>query len=233
MKRGPFWPGKTAEQVVLLLNYATKLPTYQAALVLTVAQVTAAVADAQWLAYVLGTFVPSIRTFSEAVTKASTAAQKGDGLALAVLPVFTPPALPAGVAATMTGALDRFFSFAEHLRTLPTATDTILADLGLLGNELTGPDYNTIAPEFKATRTADSVRLDWSFGKYRKFLTMVEIQVDRGSGWQMLAFDTTPGYDDTFAQPATVAMWKYRMIFRVEDERVGQWSAEVSVRVGG
>mgnify|MGYP007051407288 CR=1 FL=1 len=26
---------------------------------------------------------------------------------------------------------------------------------------------------------------------------MIELQVDRGTGWELLAFDTTPGYDLT------------------------------------
>ncbi len=61
----------------------------------------------------------------------------------------------------------------------------------------------------------------------------IEIQVDRGAGWQMLAFDTTPGYTDTFALPNALTKWKYRAIYRVGDQRVGQCSAEQSVTVGG
>src|SRR5207247_643103 len=46
----------------------------------------------------------------------------------------------------------------------------------------------------RAARTATGVHLDWGWGKNRKFLDMVEIRVDRGNGWEMFAFDTTPGY---------------------------------------
>lgn len=49
----------------------------------------------------------------------------------------------------------------------------------------------------------------------------------------MLTYDTTPGYIDTAAQPATLTKWKYRAIYRVDDARFGLWSAEVSVTVGG
>lgn len=32
---------------------------------------------------------------------------------------------------------------------------------------------------------------------------------------------------------ATLAHWKYRVIYRVDDAQVGQWSTEVSIAVGG
>ena len=56
--------------------------------------------------------------------------------------------------------------------------------------------------------------------------------MDRGNGWQVLTFDTTPGYTDTAPFPATPTKWKYRAIYRVDDAQVGLWSAEVSVTVG-
>ena len=31
----------------------------------------------------------------------------------------------------------------------------------------------------------------------------------------------------------TLAQWTYKAIFRVNDQRVGQWSDEVSITVGG
>jgi hypothetical protein len=55
--------------------------------------------------------------------------------------------------------------------------------------------------------------------------------VDRGSGFTLLAQDTTPGDLDT-PPPATAAKWSCRAIFRVGDHRVGQWSDVVSITVG-
>ncbi len=67
------------------------------------------------------------------------------------------------------------------------------------------------------------------------FLDQCELQVDRagGKGFIVLTFDTTPGYTDTTPFPAALTKWKYRDIYRVDDHQVGQWSAEVSVNVGG
>jgi hypothetical protein len=42
--------------------------------------------------------------------------------------------------------------------------------------------------------------------------------VDRadGKGWQVLTFDTTPDYT------GTPTHWKYRAIYRVDDQQLGQ-----------
>jgi hypothetical protein len=48
-----------------------------------------------------------------------------------------------------------------------------------------------------------------------------------------LVHDTTPNYTDTTPFPATATVWKYRAIFQVNGAPIGQWSAVVSVAVGG
>ena len=54
-----------------------------------------------------------------------------------------------------------------------------------------------------------------------------------GKGYGLLAYDTTPNYTDTAPLPATPVKWKYKGIYRVGDQRVGLWSNEVSITVGG
>ena len=62
-----------------------------------------------------------------------------------------------------------------------------------------------------------------------------ELKVDRGDskGFVFLAIDTTPGYTDTQPFPDPPAKWTYQAIYRMADNRVGQWSAPASVTVGG
>ena len=148
---------------------------------------------------------------------------------------FAPPALPAGVVPVNTGALNRVFAFVQTIKDSGSFTDAIGRDLGVIGSAQTGPDLTTIAPQFTVTRTATGVNANWGWGGNSAYLDMIELQVDRGDGkgWVPLAFDTTPGYIDTAAQPATLTKWKYRGIYRVGDRQVGVWSAEVSVTVGG
>ncbi len=108
-------------------------------------------------------------------------------------------------------------------------------DLGIIGSAHAAPDPATLQPVITATVGAAAVEIGWGWQGYGAFLNQLEIQVDRGdaAGWQMLTYDTTPGYNDTAPHPAALAKWKYRAIYRVDDLRVGLWSAEVSVTVGG
>ena len=73
--------------------------------------------------------------------------------------------------------------------------------------------------------------MKWTWQGYGEFLDMIELCVDRGAGYQLLAYDTTPGYTDTTPLPATPAVWRYKAIYRIDDQRTGQWSDEVSITV--
>ena len=63
----------------------------------------------------------------------------------------------------------------------------------------------------------------------------LEIWVDRGDGnnFVFLTINTEPNTIDTTPLPATSAAWRYKAIYRLHDEQVGQWSDVISVTVGG
>lgn len=48
-----------------------------------------------------------------------------------------------------------------------------------------------------------------------------ESETVESGGWEILTFDTTPGYTDTAPHPAAATQWKYRAIYRVDDHQVG------------
>jgi hypothetical protein len=235
MRRQAYYPSKIADQITWLENFRNKLPGYQAALGLSAGQVTAAVADARWLVHVMLTWQPAVKAWAQAATDAVALALSGDGTALMALPVFTAPALPAGVTATNTGALNRLFALVQAIKATTGYTEAVGTDLGLVGAQQTAPDLATIRPEFSVSLQGTQPFIDWKWDGNSAFLDMMELQVDRndGKGWQPLAFDTTPGYLDTAPLPAVPTKWKYRGIYRVGDHPVGVWSNEVSIIVGG
>ena len=57
----------------------------------------------------------------------------------------------------------------------------------------------------------------WSWQGKSAFLDLLELHVDRGSGFALLAMDTTPNYLDTTPAPATPQKWTYKAIFRIGD----------------
>ena len=54
-----------------------------------------------------------------------------------------------------------------------------------------------------------------------------------GKGFVLLAYHTTPSYTDTQSFPGAPVKWSYQAIYRVGDDRVGQWSKPVTVTLGG
>lgn len=56
----------------------------------------------------------------------------------------------------------------------------------------------------------------------------LEIHVDRGPGFAFLTLDTAP-----LPAPGASAVWKYKALYRLRDEQVGQWSDIASVSVMG
>ena len=238
MTRQAYYPVRIADQILWLENLRNKFAGHAPTLGISVAKCDVAIADARWLVYTLGSWLPAVRDWQKACTAAAEQAQSGSGAAALVLPLFTPPALPAAaggqpaVVARPPGALARIFDTVADIKASDTYTDAIGQDLGIIGAGKTAPDLATLQPVLKVSLAGNKVELDWSWQGNSAYLDQCEIQVDRGQGWQVLTFDTTPGYTDSTPFPATPTKWKYRAIYRVDDQQVGQWSAEVSVTVG-
>jgi hypothetical protein len=236
MKHDRYYPEPQAQQVIWLANFKGKLPTYGTTpLALAGPTVTAAVADAGWLQYLMEQWLPAVRSWSKSCTDALIAAQTGTGSSVMSLPVFTAPTLPTGVTPQLPGALQRIFALVQVIKKSGKSTDAINDDLRITGTTDSGPDLATVTPVIGAKASGSTVHIDWGYAGNRKFLSSIEILVDRGDGhgYVLLTIDTTPDYTDTMAWPATKTIWTYKAIYRVDDAQVGHWSAPVSVTVGG
>ena len=111
-----------------------------------------------------------------------------------------PVGFPGSVAA---GILSRYLLLVNAIKAHKNYTTAIGDILGIEGPEDTPPDLNTLQPIIDALATASVVKINWGWGGHRAFLSMCELQVDRGSGWVPLAYDTTPTYEDTHPFPAS------------------------------
>lgn len=234
MKHQAYYPTNAATQIVWLANFHNKLAVHAPTLGISAGESAAAIADARWLIYVLGTWLPAVRAWQKSCTDAARQAQLGSMGVLMALPVFAAPALPAGVVAVNDGALNRIFGTIARIKGAGAYTEAIGTDLGVIGSQQTAPDPTTLQPVIDATLSGpNKVDIGWGWGGFAAFLHACEIQVDRGTGWTLLTIDTTPGYTDNTAHPATLTKWKYRAIYHADDAQIGLWSAEVSVTVGG
>ncbi len=140
MKHNNYYPMRQGDQVTWLGNFTGKLPPLTATLGLTAGQVTAIVADCNWIIYVQQSWLPATRTWALSGTDALNEAQTGTGSSVQVLPVFIPPALPAGVVAVNAGALTRLFTLIQTIKDSGKCSDTNASLLGITGSVQGGPD---------------------------------------------------------------------------------------------
>jgi hypothetical protein len=235
MRHNRFYPRRQSDQLAWLTNFANKLPLYAVALGLTAEQVAAAVADCGWLQYFLRQWLPELRAFKKAATSAHAEAQFGTGTDAQIIPTFIAPTPDDGVAAVAPGALNRVFVLVRRIKNSGKCDDSIAADLGIAGMEVSQPDLSLARPVLKVVISGRRVHIKWNWQGLSNWLGSCEIMVDRGDGkgFALLCVDTTPNFIDPQEFPAAKTVWSYKAIYRAGDAQVGQWSQAVDVSVGG
>jgi len=228
MKRQNYYPSRIADQVLWLPNYADKLPGHGTAVGLTSGEVTASVADALWLNYVLGSWLTAVRTWSPSCTAAVDAALSGTGSDPLTLPIFTAPDLPTGVAPAAPGALDRIFGTVQSIKTDKGYTDVIGTDLRIIGPAVPAtPGGDHSAPQFKLETVQGGAGQAVKITFRKQGHAGVYIESRRGgSDFQFLAVDTESPYLDerpllTAGQPE---VREYRLRFWDKGTPNGDWT---------
>lgn len=131
MNRQDYYPSVIEEQVLWLQHFATQLPHLIARLQVNAEEAMGAVADALWLAYVLGRWRTQADNAAKAITAALKHAQDGTGTKPLALPLFEAPPLPDGVVPRPPGALKRVFAMVQFIKRSRGYGEDIGALLGL------------------------------------------------------------------------------------------------------
>ncbi len=214
-----------------LKNFGNKIGTYSAALGLTAAEVAAAKADATAFDYIM-TNQLATQTFGQTYTGFKNLLRKGGEQTLGVLPVQPVFAVaPPVPAANIEG---RFRNLLQRIAHNSGYTTAIGEDLGIEAPDAaaTKASLNAGKPDFKIEMSSGGhPNLRWTKGKFDG----VEIWKDSGTGLVKLDRDMRPDYIDKTNLPAsgTAAVWRYKMIYLMNDEPIGNWSDVVNVTVYG
>ncbi|MGC4023066.1 MAG: hypothetical protein QM734_14540 [Cyclobacteriaceae bacterium] len=125
----------------------------------------------------------------------------------------------------------RFRLLVQRLIHSPAYTTAIGEDLGIEGPAINMTPANLKPAFFIELSSGGYPNLRWTKGR----TDGVEIWKDGGQGFVKLDRDMKPDYIDKSNLPpaGTLAIWKYKMIYVVNDEVVGNWSDVVSVTVVG
>ncbi len=212
-----------------LNNLAGKLPAYQTTLDLPAATVASVADDAKMWAWIVG-WAEALRTRLQNVTAFKRQLRDGPA-APATAPLGAPdyPEAPAAVAADIFG---RIGLLVQRIKNHPAYTEAIGRDLQLIAPAGAPASPDTAQPDLTLSlREGGQVNVGWT----KRGMDALRIEVDRGQGWQFLAVDTVPDYLDTAALPPAgqSAVWKYRAIYLLDDQPVGQWSEPASLAVMG
>ena len=235
MAKDDYVPREDPVFAALLLHVAATLPTFFNRLGIgpTTSQVMAQAADALAFDYSVRCQRILIAGGKEA-TAAKNRLRDGDPErpALAVNTNF--PSAPGAVPTAVTPGVEaRFRLFVAWLKGLAGFGDDIAEALKIVGAQLAMPDVTLAKPLLPLRVAGGHVHIDWTWRGYRRAVDGLEIQVDRGTGtFTLLTIDMRPGFEDPEPIPANSAVWKYKAIFRKNDQRVGVWSDVAAIPVG-
>ena len=181
----------------------------------TAAEVTSVQDDAAFFSYVLNAQKHYSNT-AQQWTAYKTQARNGDGGSLGTVPVA--PTLGTPPTAVAPGIFRRIGNLIARVKKHPGYTEAIGQDLDIIGAEQ-AVDLNTTAhPQSRTQAGHPNILEEAKMGGLKL--------MDRGTGgFVFLALDTIPDYLDTAQLPApgTSAVWKYKAIYRLNDDR---WAME-------
>ena len=144
------------------------------------------------------------------------------------------PLVPGAPAPPVTpGVVRRFREFVKWLKSQNAYTEAIGQALQIIGEETADTDLSLAKPVLPLSLDGGYVEIGWRWDGLSGRVNALEIEVDRGSGtFALLTIDTRPGYTDREPLPTTGGKWRYRGIFRQDDQRVGLWSDVAQINVG-
>ncbi|UOA08547.1 hypothetical protein [Methylobacter sp. S3L5C] len=221
-----FMPNTDDDKADLLEHLAITLPRYADLLGISSQDLAALNADALCFRYALQA-LGVVQAYSQAWTSFKNLLRDGGTgnagwPAMPILPEPIPPAVQPGI-------IPRLSALAKHIKAHKNYTPAIGHDLWLIGAEQV-IDTSTWKPILSVYSEAGHPVIQWTKGG----ASALEIWTDRGDGnnFVFLGINIEPNSKDSSPLPTTGAVWKYKAIYRLHDQQVGQWSDVISVAVG-
>jgi hypothetical protein len=224
-KKEYYLPRADNDKNVWINNLNSKLGTYAATLGLSAADITALNNDTLMFTYLINV-TEIITNYKKLRVDHKNLLRDGPiGAAGGAMPAA--PALPSVPTAVAPGIFPRVTQLVQRIKTNANYTEAIGKDLGIVGSQQM-MNATEMKPTIKLVFKGGQVEVQWVKGD----ADAIRIETDKGTGtWQFLAVDTIPHYTDTAAITGP-AVWKYRAMYLLNDELVGQWSDMVSIAVG-
>jgi hypothetical protein len=223
MSKAGYLPTAEKDRLVWFNNFSDKFSKVATNLGFVATDVASVTNDAAMFSYLI-TCVEMYTTAKEQCVDYKNLISKGP-IGATGSPV--PPPLAMGMVPTEVapGIFPRISRLVERIKASPAYTEAIGKDLGIIGAQQT-VDTDSMKPALKLVFKGGQVEIQWVKGN----ADAIRIESDKGTGWHFLAVDSVPHYTDTTAI-TTAATWKYRAMYIISDELVGQWSDVASMAV--
>ncbi|MDD4928370.1 MAG: hypothetical protein PHP85_03705 [Gallionella sp.] len=132
----------------------------------------------------------------------------------------------------LPGIIPRLSVLVAGIKAHKNYTEAIGQDLWLIGAHITS-EPGSWKPVLSSRNNAGHPVICWTKGQ----AAAIEFWADRndGNGFAFFTINTEPDTVDTTPLPDKGAgvNWRYKAIYRLHDEQVGQWSDVMSIAVGG
>jgi hypothetical protein len=226
MTTNTFMPSTDSGKADLLEHAASTLPHYAALLEVTNEDLVSLQADALAFRYTLKSLA-DMQAYAHHWTEFKNLLRDGNAptVGWAVPPMLVEPTPPT----VSSGIIPRLSALVAHLKSHKNYSSAIGLDLGLIGSARV-LDPSSWKPILTVQIKAGHPIIAWTKGA----AAALELWVDRGdgAGFNFLTINTEPNTNDIQPLPNTSAVWKYKAIYRLHDEQVGQWSDVLSLTVG-
>ena len=212
-----------------LSNFSSKIGNYATLFNLTQVEVDQAEKDAAFFNWVVNS-LPKVETYKQNWFNFKRIARVGEGNVVENT-VPNPPtfeSMPSVVPANIQG---RFAKLAKRIKAHQNYTTAIGENLGIEGAEQQRTATENVQPILKAVMSGGKVILEWKKYSYAGIV----IEKDSGNGFTVLDKDINPNFTDNTAMPpqGQSALWRYRAMYFLKDERIGDWSDIVTIAVTG
>lgn len=226
MSKTAYLPKSDKDKVTWLNNFASKFSTIAIPFGFTAADVTTVNNYAAMFSYLINSVESLTTSKAKYVTHKNLIRNGAIGSSVGVPPAV--PTLPAMPTAVPAGIFPMIAQIVQRIKNNTSLyTEAIGKDLGIVGADQI-IDPTTMKPLLTLVQKGGQVEVQWVKGH----ADSIRIEVDRdGKGFQFLTIDTVPNYTDTTPM-AAAGTWKYKAMYEIADELVGQWSDVVSTAVG-
>jgi len=223
-------PRDDAGKLALLQHLNAKLPFYAPILEVSAEELAQLRACTEWFELIISA-QDSAYKYTDALFACKRVLREGPKSTTITLP--PPPVIPP---LPVSEPCADIFGFLSDLITRVKQHKNYIEAIGqVLGiNALPPVDlaYSTLRPVLTVNFQGGHPLLSWKSNR----ADALELEADHGTGqFRLLTIKMLPGYLDKNPLPplGSIALWKYRAIYRIRDEQVGQWSEVLDVGVRG